>query len=337
LAGLAAKRSSRPLARASITRTKRSALAIVALCLVAAPIAAAPQLPPAVPTQQPQFRAGVELVALNVSVESAADTFITDLQPTDFAIFENGAPRKVKFFGPAALPIDVALLVDVSGSMGRQMPLVRRAALGFIQALRPQDRAAIVGFAERITLVQTFTGDRRTLVDAVARLRPLGSTALYDVLYIAADQFLRDQRKRDEIRRQAIVVLSDGQDSGSLTTQADAFAAIQRTGCSVYVIAPIRRVIPDVTRPLEQEEIDALYMLRRLARETGGRAFFLPDLRNLTKVYSQVSAEIRQQYTLAFEPDTGRLGTRLRQLLVQVVTRPNARVRTRTTYDPVSK
>jgi Ca-activated chloride channel family protein len=137
---------------------------------------------PAALEQRPAFRSGVEVVALSVSVVDRRHRFVSGLGRDDFVVYEDGTPRDVAFFGPAAAPVDVALLLDMSASMSGKMTVISDAAIGLIRTLRPRDRAAVIGFANHVTSLQPLTTDTRLLEDAVRRATPVGKTSLYDAL-----------------------------------------------------------------------------------------------------------------------------------------------------------
>jgi VWFA-related protein len=284
---------------------------------------------------RPTFRSRVDLVALSVSVVDARQRFVTDLQSRDFEVFENGVRRDVTLFGAAGVPADILLLLDISSSMQSSRAIVAEAAAGFIHTLRPRDRAAVVGFARHVDTLQPFTSDTALLESAVRRPTPTGKTALYDALYIAANEFVRQRQTYQEIRRQALVVFSDGHDTSSLANGDEAINAIHRTGVVVFAISPEARAehgrLP--TR-YGRAAAEAAYTLTTLARDSGGRAFFLKGLDRLPDVYADISTEIQNQYTIGFEPDDRRWGNRFRQLVVRVAARADTVVRTRYGYDP---
>ncbi|MBI4475769.1 MAG: VWA domain-containing protein [Acidobacteria bacterium] len=277
----------------------------------------------------------MDLVALNVSVVDTHQRFVNSLGPDDFQVYENGVPRDLAFFGTAAVPVDVVLLLDISASMRDKMEIIADAAVGFVRALRPGDRAAVIGFADRFRVLQPMTADLDHVEHAVRQAQASGMTALYDALYIAANELVRERRTFDDLRRQALLVLTDGRDTASLTAEHDALTAIRRAGVPVYTISPEQRLLLSQRVLLGGRPAwEAPFMLRSLAQDTGGRVFFLEDLKRLAGVYAEIAAEIAHQYTLAFEPDDRRWGARFRQILVRVVSHPDAIVRARRGYDP---
>src|SRR6266566_4618042 len=128
---------------------------------------------------RPSFRAGVELVLLNVSVTDSSGHHISDLSSDDFSIFEDNRPQEIGFFSPANSALAVSLLIDTSSSMEARMALTQRAAVDFVGKLRPGDVAEVVDFDSRVEVLQPFTADRQLLVDAIQRTHAGGSTALY--------------------------------------------------------------------------------------------------------------------------------------------------------------
>jgi Ca-activated chloride channel family protein len=230
------------------------------------------------------------------------------------------------------LPVDVALLLDVSGSMGAPLPLIKQAALGFVNQLRADDRAAVVGFARHFRLHEGLTTDRQALSTAVHRLDPNGPTALFDALYVMAQQLERDRAESRVIRRQAIVVLSDGHDTASHVSFDDAMTAVRRTGATTYTIAPQPVETGNPDKDGGKQVREAEFYLRALARDTGGRAFLISERSTLVDIYATVAAELRHQYTLAFRPER-RKSAGVRQVDVRLASHPGATIRTRRTYE----
>ena len=146
---------------------------------------AAPQ-PPQVP-----FRAGVDLVSLNVTVSDGGGKYITDLTAADFNIFEDGVKQEVTFFNRTNLPIALALLLDTSASMDTKLPTAQEAAIGFARRLRPQDLAEVIDFDSRVVVLQNFTNSAAELESAIKKTSAGGSTSLYNAVYIA----LKDLKK----------------------------------------------------------------------------------------------------------------------------------------------
>ena len=182
-----------------------AAVAIAAAIRIASAQAPAPQPP------QAPFRSAVDLVSLNVTVTEGGARYITDLTQQDFSVFEDGVKQDVTFFNRTNLPIALALLLDTSASMDSKLPTAQEAAVGFARRLQPQDLAEVIDFDSRVIILQNFTNSAPELESAIKKTSAGGSTSLYNAVYIALKDLKKVVAKNtEEIRRQAIVVLSDG-------------------------------------------------------------------------------------------------------------------------------
>ena len=162
-------------------------------------------------------RVGIDVVSLNVTAIDTQNHYVTDLEEKDFSVYEDGVKQDLTVFNRTNLPIALALLVDTSASMESRLQTAQDAAIGFARRLRPQDLAEVIDFDSRVTVLQGFTNKAAELEAAIRRTSAGGSTSMYNAVYIA----LKDLKKEvatstDDIRRQAIVVLSDGEDTSSL-------------------------------------------------------------------------------------------------------------------------
>jgi Ca-activated chloride channel family protein len=227
------------------------------------------------------------------------------------------------------VPVDLAIVLDVSASMRPHLPLVRRAAAGLIRSLRETDRAMVVAVKNAIGVPQPLTADQREVEAAITALAASGDTALYDGLYIALKELERERLGTTQIRRQAIVLLSDGLDTSSRLGFDDVQDLARRSGVNVYVIA-----MPTTSLPVPRSEQDprllrADYAMRSLAREAGGRSFFPKRVQELPDIYGDIARELANQYELAYLPMAPRVDRGFRRISVRV---ENAVTRTRSGY-----
>src|SRR5205085_6509274 len=139
-------------------------------------LAQAPQDNQAPTTQGPSFRAGVDVVSLNVTVTDGSARYLTDLQAGNFSVFEDGVKQDVTLFSRTNLPIALALLLDTSASMENKLPKAQEAAVGFARRLRAQDLAEVVDFDSRVVVLQSFTNNAAQLEQAIRRTSPGGAT-----------------------------------------------------------------------------------------------------------------------------------------------------------------
>ena len=290
--------------------------------------AAAPQAP-----AKPQvFRAGVELVSLNVTVTDSQGRYVTDLEQADFSVFEDGAKQELSFFNRTNLPIALSLLIDSSASMEQRMEHAQEAAIGFAKRIRDQDLAQVVDFDSRVEIKMGFTNKIEELEAAIRTTSPGGSTALHNAVYISLKELAKVRAKNpDEIRRQAIVVLSDGEDTSSLVSFEEVLELAKRSETAIYTIG----LQPRETSALRGFR-EAEFVLRQLAQETGARAFFAQKIEDLKDVYAQIADELSSQYSMGYASKNPRRDGAFRRLVVQVA-RPNTTARTkRGYYGPVS-
>jgi len=282
--------------------------------------------------QRPTFKSGSSLVALNVTVTDSAAKYISDLQPGDFVVYEDGVKQDVQFFESASVPVDLILLIDTSSSMSDKVDVVHEAATGFLKTLRRGDRGAVVTFANSVSVVQPLTEDRAALDQAVRNAGAHGQTALYNAVYISLKQFGQAAHGAKDVRRQAIVVLSDGEDTASLVSLEDVMSVARRMGVNIYTVSlQSKTPAPRAEHPGRRFFSDADAAMKTMARETGAQAFF-PGAPDLKHVYSAIAAELATQYSIGYVPVDNRPDGRFRRVLVQIITRPELHPRTRPGY-----
>jgi len=279
--------------------------------------------------QPPAFRTGVELVSLNVTVVDGNGHYVTDLDTADFSVFEDGVKQDVTFFNKTNLPIALAVLLDTSASMENKLQTAQDAAVGFAKRLRKQDLAEVVDFDSRVTVLQNFTNNAADLEQAIRKTSAGGSTSLYNAVYIALKDLKKIVAKNtEEIRRQAIVLLSDGEDTSSLLPFEEVLDLSKRSETAIYTIGLRAQDGPATgTKGFKEAE----FVLRQLAQETGGRAFFPAQIAELNGIYSQISDELSSQYTIGYTSKNPRRDGAWRRIVVRA-NRPGVSARTKTGY-----
>lgn len=277
--------------------------------------------------QTPSFTSGIDVVSLNVTVTDGAAHYVTDLDADAFAVFEDGVKQDLTYFNKTNLPIALSLLLDTSASMEDKMVTVQDAAVGFARRLRPHDLGEVVDFDSRADVVQEFTHDMNLLEKAIRQTSAGGSTSLYNAIYIALKELKKVKAKAsDDVRRQAIVVLSDGEDTSSLISFEEVLDLAKRSEVAIYTIGIRGR---DMNAKKEFKEAE--FVLRQLAQETGGRAFFPGRVDDLVGVYAQISDELSSQYSIGYTPKNGKRDGAWRRIVVRV-NRANAQTRTKLGY-----
>jgi VWFA-related protein len=221
--------------------------------------------------------------------------FVRNLNQADFAILADNKPPQsiLNFKRETDLPIELGLLLDVSGSVNSRFDFEQQAAVGFLQHIIRAgfDKAFVMGFNHKNEVSQDFTDNVTLLQTGVKRLRNGGGTALYDAIYRAAkDKMLKD--RPDHPVRRALVVLSDGEDNQREVSQAQAIEMAQRAEVIVYAIST-----DDSGLILRGDRV-----LDKIASATGGRAFFPFKMKDITHSFAAIEDELRSQYVVSYRP-----------------------------------
>ena len=276
--------------------------------------------------QRTPFRSSVDLVSLSVTVTGEGGKYVGGLSAGDFTIFEEGKAQTLSLFERENSPLAVSLLIDSSGSMLRELGQAQQAASDFIARLRSDDLAQVVDFDRRIQVLQAFTNDREELNAALRRMTARGSTSMYNAVYIALRELgALASPPAGQVRRDVVVVLSDGEDTSSLVTFDHLIDAAKRSSTVIYTIG-----LGLGAATTRRNAVPPELALRTLARETGGRLFLARDGKSLADVYNAIAEELASQYVLGY---TSNIANRpgWRRVAVRVTT-PNAQARTRPGY-----
>lgn len=293
------------------------------LCLAAGPAPrAAGERAAGAQDVHPTIRAEVELVNLVFTAADRKGRVVEGLGPNDFELFEDGKRQEIEYFSDPGkgsdIPLTIALLVDTSGSVRRKLEYEQAAAAQFFrEILRPdRDLALIIQFDSEVNLVQDFTQDPEALYRALATLRAGNNTALYDAVYLAAEEKLKG-----EAGRKVIVVLTDGADTSSLVKKETAIEAAQKNDILIYGIG------------VHDSRFAADFgVLRKFARETGGE-FFSPKARieEIGDAFRSIQRDIRGHYSLGYTPSNRLRDGAFRKIELRAK-RSGVRVRTRSGY-----
>jgi Ca-activated chloride channel family protein len=305
---------------------------VVALCALAAVLgpgsASRAQTPPRATPRPPVFGAGIEVINLNVSVTDARGRYVTDLTKNDFAVFEDGVRQELSIFNHEDIPISLVLMLDTSASMDEKLPTARAAAIRFVGTLRPQDNAQIMQFNDRTTILQDFVADHAALDNAIGRTEAAGPTALHNALYVALKE-LEKQKTQAQLRRRAIVLLSDGEDTASLVSDDQVLDLARKTEINIYAISLRPRRMQDRNAVKFSQ---AAHLLTALTQDTGGQVHFPNSLSELDAVYDRIAEELRTQYSLGYVSNNGRRDGKWRRIVVRIPAREDIQVRHKLGY-----
>jgi VWFA-related protein len=226
-------------------------------------------------------------VGLEASVQDARGRFVGGLAADDFRLFEDDAPQTLDSLSAEAVPATFALLVDSSQSMSRSIGFVQNAAAGLTKHLREIDMVVVAPFRNGITTVTGPTRDSATIHDAVAAITPLGGTAILDALRDVTERF------GDGPGRRVVVLITDGYDEQSQDEADEVLDRLKSSRVTVYVIS---------IGGVAGVSIRGERMLRRIAAETGGRAFFPWDGRQLGEAHTLLTDDVKHQYRITYTP-----------------------------------
>jgi len=260
--------------------------------LLIALLGAEPQAPPSIEGQdQGPFRVSVnvDLVELHATVRDRKSLFVSDLRQQDFQVYEDGVRQSIRLFRHEDIPVTVGLVVDHSGSMRQKLADVIAAARTFVQSSRPEDEMFVVNFNEKVTLglpgAVRFTNRSDELARAISSTPAAGMTALYDA--VAGAQARLQNGSRD---KKALIVISDGGDNASAHSLAEVLKMAGQSSALVYTIGIF-----------DEEDADRNPdVLRRLARPTGGEAFFPGKFNEVVAICERIARDIRSQYTIGY-------------------------------------
>ena len=287
-----------------------------------------PQSPPVEGEDDEVIRVTSNLVVVPVSVTDASGQPVPGLKAADFRLEEEGRAQEIARIGDAdQVPLELALLVDVSASVNARFGFEIEAAARFLKTvLKPADRAVLFAIDSTPRLVQA-RASAETAAEKLKSLQPARSkTAFYDSVVEAARYLISSTPPQ---HRRAIVVISDGEDTFSerFKVAVAAMPEVQRADAVFYSINPSGQALRlNVISRRGQEG------MQKLAEATGGAAFVPEALENLDAVFSQIAAELRSQYLLQYYSNNEARSGKFLSIKVRAATRPELRIRARQGY-----
>jgi len=273
----------------------RTHILLIGAVMAALPLLTTAQEP--VATAQPReeqqvFKAGAELVVLHVNVFDGRSDAVPNLPQSAFTVYEDDKPQDVSFFEAGDVPVTVGLVVDNSTSMLTERGLVFAGTKAFAESSHSEDQMFAVVFNEHVRLGLPrsidFTTNRLQLIASLARFAPGGKTALYDAVIAGLDHL-----EKGAYQKHVLVVLSDGGDNASEHSEKEMLQRVEASSALIYTI-----VDPDVFTPGEGDR----GVLRRLAKLSGGLAYFPRSEREVVANFSEIAGNIRRGYSIGYTP-----------------------------------
>jgi len=265
------------------------------------------------PSAQGTFKAAIDIVSLNVTAMDPANHYVIDLDEKNFSVFEDGVKQDLSFFTRKQQSIAMSLLLDSSASMEDKLPTLQTAATNFVHRLKPNDLAQVIDFDSRVEIRQAFTSKQNELESAIQQTTAGGSTSLYNAIYISLKELAKIRAQGEEdVRRQALVLFSDGEDTSSLISFDEVLELAKRSETAIFTIA--LRGTDTQSKGFHEAE----FVMRQLAQETGGRAFFPAKIDDLNGVYAEIADELASQYTLGYSSKNNKRDGAWRRIVVQI-------------------
>lgn len=280
----------------------------------------APPPPPAKPTPVPTpdvlgaeidegatIKIDANLVNLQVRVIDRFNSPINNVRKEDFKVYEDGVLQPIFEVTREEVPISYGLAVDNSGSMRSQIDKVIEAAKEIVNSNKPGDETFLVRFIDRekIETLQDFTNSKQALMDALDSMYiEGGQTAILDAVYLSAEHVSSYKKSEfDDRRRRALILVTDGEDRLSYYKQDQLFAKLREEDVQIFVIGFVNELEKDnggIIRSSSRGK--AVDLINRLAKETGGRAFFPNSLSELPGIANEIIRDLRTQYIVSYNP-----------------------------------
>lgn len=264
------------------------------------------------------FKKDVDEVLLHASVIDDHQHIVTNLNRSDFTVYEDGKPQNIISFHHEDIPVAMGILIDNSGSMREKRSKVNQAALNLVRSSNPRDEVFVVNFNDEYYLDQDFTHDLLLLKEALEKIDARGGTALYDAVVASADHLKQNAR----LDKKVLFVVTDGEDNESTETLEQAVKQLQQeNGPQVYAIG----ILGDEEHPKRAKKA-----LEIIAERTGGIAFFPKTLDEVDEISRTVARDIRNQYAIGYKPTNPRGEGGFRMVRVEAKAKGHSKLTVRT-------
>lgn len=293
------------------------------------------------------------IVRLNIGVADQRGRPITNLEKTNFTIYEDGVKQSIERFEPTVAPFSVVMVLDMSGSTKSFRDNIRLSAIRFLDALAPDDRVAVIEFYDKVNLLNDFTTNRKTIAHSISVANGEGKTQLYKAMNMALNKLAKEGN-----RRKAVVVLTDGVDTEGRNTDRDFLAKFDDAqvltalkpetndalnkilnqsdvhGITIYPLAlptgdPAKLADPTPRQVAMFQTARA--RLKMLADRTGGTLNTINRLEEMSRLYAEVAADLRTLYTIEYQSSNTKRDGKWREIKIEV-NNPELISRTRQGY-----
>ena len=255
------------------------------------PAAAEAAMDPGLRTHTKPSRVDVDLVLVPVTITDPSDRPVLGLAKENFIVLDNGEKQQIEHFSCEDSPISLGVIFDLSGSMANKIGKAREAVGEFLKTANPEDEFFLIAFNDKPTLIHDFTTSVESVQQHLLYTVPKGRTALLDAIYLGVAKM-----RQAGHRRKALLIISDGADNRSRYTENEIKAIVKEADVQIYAIG-----IYDVN-PRSEEERFGPALLSEVSEVTGGRAYPVGNLSELSETAARIGLELRNQYVLGYRP-----------------------------------
>lgn len=268
-----------------------------------------------------------KLVNLNIRVLNKDYTLPTNLNLTkdDFSVMEDGQQQDVAFFSTTETPFDLVLVLDFSGSTINKQKLIKDAAQRFVELARPEDRVAVVVFADTVEIVSNLTTDKKNVIEKIQKVGMTGGSRIWGAVKFTYDNII----KKESIgRRSAMILMTDAIDGTKEMAYADLFEIVRNNETTIFPVY----LEPENYNPQMKYFQKARQSLWMLAEESGGTAYQVRNIKDLSGVYEQIINDLGKVYSVGYEPKNEKQDGGWRNLTVKIKNNLDLIVRSRRGY-----
>jgi Ca-activated chloride channel homolog len=257
------------------------------------------------------IRTHTELVLVPVTVTDPMNRVVVGLEQGNFQLFEGKQSQEIKHFSREDAPVSLGVILDVSGSMASKIERAREAVLKLLEASNPQDEFFLIAFSDTPRMVQNFTNTIGEIQEQLLLVRPKGQTALLDALYMGLNKM-----QEAKYARKALLLISDGGDNHSRYTEKEVKSRIKESDVLVYSVGVFDREFAT------QEELLGPDLLTQISEVTGARCYTLDNPKDLPLITQHIGVELRNQYVLAYSPNSSKDDGKWRKIKVKLTQLP---------------
>ncbi len=261
------------------------------------PAQAKPPEPNAQEQQKPKpLVITTNMVSVTVTVSDQNRRFVTGLTKNDFEVYDDGVRQDIALFATQDSPLTLGIVYDVSGSMNPLSTQSFRALKGLFEYSHSDDEYFVVSFSDRAKLIQDFTSVPNDIINKAVFIKPKGSTALFDAIYLALEKV-----KQGRHEKKALLIISDGEENSSRYSFGELRKALRETDAQLYAIGlGLGGSLPHITQT------------------SGGLTFFPQEYGEVGDIYTRIALMLRNQYVVGFYPTDEAAAIRWHKLRIKV-------------------